>query len=110
MKAIVVINAGICGFTTSAEVSSPDNQGVTFEIVTDCDKIRSLSKALQSIEPINAYQEINPAAESAFMKIVRSTHTGSCSGCVVPSGLFKAMQVAAGLALPKNISIHLEKA
>ncbi len=29
--------------------------------------------------------------------------------CVVPVGLFKAMQVAAGLALPKDIHIQLTK-
>jgi hypothetical protein len=35
--------------------------------------------------------------------------TNCCAGCAVPAGLFKAMQVAAGLALPKDITIRLAK-
>ena len=30
-----------------------------------------------------------------------------CSGCAVPVGIFKGMQVAAGLALPKDIRIAI---
>jgi len=38
---------------------------------------------------------------------VRETLKGCCAGCAVPAGLFKAMQVAAGLALPQDITIRL---
>ncbi|MFN2352102.1 MAG: hypothetical protein ABR497_09170, partial [Kiritimatiellia bacterium] len=34
---------------------------------------------------------------------------GCCAGCAVPVGVFKAMQVAAGLALPKDPTITLFK-
>jgi hypothetical protein len=43
------------------------------------------------------------------MTAVKETLTGCCAGCAVPVGLFKAMQVAAGLALPKDITIKLTK-
>lgn len=109
MNASVTINAGICGFRTSAEVASPDNQNVTFDVSTNCDKIQKLAEALKQREPIDAYHEISPASESVFMGVVREQLKGCCSGCVVPSGLFKSMQVAAGLALPKDISISLSK-
>jgi hypothetical protein len=109
VNASVTINAGICGFQTSAEVSSADNQNVTFEVATNCDKIQKLSESLKLREPIDAYEEISPASESVFMDVVRAQLKGCCSGCVVPSGLFKAMQVAAGLALPKDITISLSK-
>ena len=46
---------------------------------------------------IDAYQEISSAGESVIMQTVRSTLKGCCAGCAVPVGLFKAMQVAAGL-------------
>ena len=41
------------------------------------------------------------------MPLVRANLHGCCAGCAVPVGLFKAMQVAAGLALPKDIEIAL---
>ncbi|MGB9596019.1 MAG: DUF6951 family protein [Candidatus Poribacteria bacterium] len=34
---------------------------------------------------------------------------GCCSGCAVPVGIFKSMQVAAMLALPMDISIKIAK-
>lgn len=109
MKAIVDIDAGACGFKTSARASSEDSQQVLFEVTSDCENIRRLAAALKDQEPIDAYQEISPAAESVLMRTVRSTLTGCCAGCAVPVGLFKAMQVAAGLALPKDITIKLTK-
>ena len=109
MKACVEIEAGICGFRTQATASSDDSQYVGFSIQTDCDKISLLAKALADREPIDAYQEISPIGEGVFMATVRETLKGCCAGCAVPVGLFKAMQVAAGLALPKDIVIHLAK-
>lgn len=109
MKARVEIDAGICGFRTNADVVSEDSQNVTFAISTDCEKIKGLAEVLNGKEPLDAYQEISPAAESVLLGTVRSTLKGCCAGCAVPAGLFKAMQVAAGLALPKDITIRLAK-
>lgn len=109
MKTIVEIDAGVCGFKTLAKISSENGQHVVFEATGDCENIRRLAVALRDREPIDAYQEISPAAEGVLMQAVHSTLTGCCAGCAVPVGLFKAMQVAAGLALPKDINITLRK-
>ena len=109
MKAIVDIDAGICGFKTTAVVTSEDDQHVAFAVESDCDKIRSLGATLKDKALIDAYQEISPMAESVLMQTVRSVLTGCCAGCAVPAGLFKAMQVAAAIALPRDISIRLTK-
>lgn len=109
MKAVVDIDAGVCGFKTSAKARSEDDQQVVFEVTSDCENIRRLAAALKDREPIDAYQEISPAAQSVLLLAVRSTLTGCCSGCAVPAGLFKAIQVATGLALPKDIYIRLTK-
>ncbi len=109
MKANVQVDAGICGFRTSACVNSEDDQHVAFDVKSDCEKIVSLGAALREKGMIDAYQEISPASESVLMRTVRSVLTGCCAGCAVPAGLFKAMQVSAGIALPKDISITLTK-
>lgn len=109
MKATVEIDAGICGFRTTATVSSLDGQDVSFEVQSDCDKIRLLGEQLRGKGAIDAYQEISPAKESVLMQTARATLKGCCAGCAAPVGLFKAMQVAAGLALPKDIAIKLAK-
>ena len=106
MQAKADITAGICGFRTTATVNSEDSQNVTFAITSDCEKIRSLAMRLQAIGPIDAYQEISPVTDSVLLTAARETLKGCCAGCVVPCGLFKSMQVAAGLALPQDIGIR----
>ncbi len=109
MKSKVRIEAGICGFQTDAAVNSDDDQMVVFDVQSGCEKIRSLGELLNAHGPIDAYQEISPGGDGLMAKTVRSMLKGCCSGCVVPAGLFKGMQVAAGLALPKDIRIVLTK-
>lgn len=105
MKAKVEVDAGVCGFRTSGVVVSSDEQLITFEVSSDCEKIRDLLALMGKEPPIDAYQEINPAGESAVMAAARRSLKGCCAGCAVPVGLFKAMQVAAGLALPMEVHI-----
>jgi len=109
MKAKVDIDAGACGFHTTVRASSGDGQHVGFEISTDCEKIGELSRRLSEAGEVDAYKEICPAGESVVMEATRATLKGCCSGCVVPAGIFKGLQVAAGLALPVNPSIDIAK-
>ena len=109
MKAKVDVDAGVCGFHTTVHASSDDGQHVSFDIGTDCDKIKDLCRHLSEAGEVDAYQEISPARESVVMAAARSTLKGCCSGCVVPIGIFKGLQVAAGLALPRNLSIVIVK-
>lgn len=107
MSTHVEIEAGICGFRSIVDANSEDSQNVTFAIQSDCEKIQRLANNLKPLEPIDAYMEIHPGGPALLMNTVRETLLGCCAGCAVPVGIFKGMQVAAGLALPKNISIRM---
>lgn len=109
MQAHVHVDAGVCGFHTRAEVISKDSQHVTFDIQSDCEKIQMLARRLGECGEIDAYQEISPVGQSVLLGAAREALPGCCAACAVPVGLFKAMQVAAGLALPKNVAIELSK-
>jgi len=109
MKAKARIDAGVCGFATTACVACGDGQHVMFDIETDCEKIGRVGRALGEAGLIDAYGEISPAGPAVVMTKVQAVLTGCCAGCAVPVGLFKAMQVAAGLALAKDIAITLAK-
>ena len=84
------------------------SQDVTFSIQSDCEKIRGLGEKLKAVEPIDSYIEIHPGGPGIVMNTVRETLLGCCAGCAVPVGIFKGMQVAAGLALPRSIAIKIE--
>ena len=101
------INAGVCGFHTTVIARSDDMQMVTLEIASECEKIRGLAEALRI--PIDSYQEIGDGSEGVVLKAARSRLKGCCAGCAVPSGIFKSVQVAGGVALPAPVSFTIER-
>jgi len=106
MKCIARVQAGVCGFATTITADSPDDQMVRFDIETDCQKIAGLAEALKGKE-IDGYNEIGAGFDGVVMTAVRSSLSGCCAGCAVPVGIFKALQAAARVALPKDVGISL---
>lgn len=106
MKAKATINAGVCGFTTVVEAESDDMQNVTFAIESDCENLKRLA---EDFPQVDGYAEIGAGFDGVIHQTVRETLKGCCSGCIVPCGIFKAMQVAAGLSLPAPASIDIVK-
>jgi hypothetical protein len=100
------VDSGICGFTTEIEADCQDFQHVSFKIDSDCSNITELAK---NITVVDAYNEIKSGFEGDIYKKTRSLQKSNCAGCVVPCAIFKTMQVAAGLALPKSANIEILK-
>ena len=109
MEAKITVDAGICGFSTIIKTNSEDSMNVDLKVVSPCEIIKSLAVKYQEITPINAYQELSPQAESAILKISRSVlmEKGACEACVVPAAVCKAMYIASGLALPKDVVMQI---
>ena len=100
----VTVNAGICGFVTRITATSADDQYVRFTVDSPCENIQGLAARLSDVD---AYAELGAGFDGAIHQAARASLRGCCSGCVVPAGFFKAMQVAANVALPQDISIQL---
>jgi hypothetical protein len=66
-----------------------------------------LSRGWALVE-INALDEISKKAKSTKTYEIAAKHCPH-SSCIVPSGIIKAVEVAAGFALPKNAIIKMEK-
>lgn len=100
------IHAGVCGFTTTVHATATDDpRRVDLTIESECPAIRKLGAALPHVDP---FQEIS------FRRGMPKTHEAAvehCShaACPVPSGIVKAIEVAAGLALPVDVSMHITK-
>ena len=108
MKCTAHIQAGVCGFATDVTADAPDEQSVTLNIETNCDKIAGLAEALAGKE-IDGYDEIAKGFDGVVMTAVRSGLSGCCAGCAVPVGIFKALQAAARVALPKDVAITIKE-
>ncbi len=100
------ISAGACGFVTEVTAVCEDGQQVSFEISTPCEKIRALAGALPVVD---AFAEMRTGVDGAIISAARNVIPGCCAGCVIPAGLSKAMQVAAGLALPQTVTMSFDK-
>ena len=99
------VRAGICGFTTTARATADDAYDIAHEIVTDCPRISSLSAALAEAGTLNALSELGSRHDATALALGRDPRFGVCVGCVVPPAIYKAMQVAAGLALAADSEI-----
>ena len=101
------INAGICGFRTTITARSGDMQMIALKIESECVKISELAEALKI--PIDAYREISDGFDGVVLKAAHEHLRGCCAGCAVPSGIFKTVQVAGGVALPAPITMVIER-
>lgn len=98
------IHAGICGFNTVVRAKG-DMTRVSLEIESDCDAVMRLAEALPEVEP---FREISFRGEGPLTLQLAPRYLNH-PACPVPSGIIKAVEVEAGLALPEDAAIDMSK-
>ena len=107
MEAITVdVNPGVCKFTAKVTAVSDDQQHVDLHVQSQCENIRALDERLPRLD---SFEEIKNGFAGQLHLAVNQSLRGCCSGCVVPSAMFKAMQVVAGLALPVDTQLQFSR-
>jgi hypothetical protein len=100
------IKAGICGFHTIVEaLPTDDPRRVTLAIQSECKAIQRLAADLTEVDP---FGEISFRRGSP-VTLEKAAEYCSHAACPVPTGIIKAIEVAAGLALPGDVTITLSK-
>lgn len=107
MKAIVEVEGGVCGFKTVIQAEGDSEANVTFQVESECEKIRTFGRELAAKGPVDGYAEIGAGADGVILTTSRGVMKACCAGCVAHAAAFKAMQVAAGLALPRDITLKI---
>ena len=106
----VEVYAGICGFTTEVTATSEDNQHVTLQLKSECPDVCRVAKTLNG-QTVDAYKEIGPCEQAGSLYDAQVLSLcGKCLphvACPVPAGICKAIEVAAGLALPRDAQIRV---
>jgi len=97
-----IIDSGICGFKTDVIVQS-EGRHCILRISSDCGEIKALADKLRKVNP---YQEISFRGEGP---LTFKTFRECCPhpACPVPIGIIKAIEIEAGLALPKDVTIDV---
>ena len=103
--AIVEVMPGICGLRARIVSEADELCNVTLEIASDCQHIRQLAERLTQV---SALEELGSAiTDTATYRAAANCKTHAA--CPVPAGILKAIEVAAGMALPADVQISIRK-
>lgn len=95
------VKSGVCGFQTRIQATADDNYDVQLQISSDCALIGKLAQVLTQV---SAFHEVgSPISETDTYQA--ASHCKLHAACPVPCGILKAVEVAAGLALPVDVQI-----
>ena len=101
----VKVDAGICGFSTEIIAEQSEGGAVAIRFQSTCPHVVKARADLQSVEP---YSEIFRKPHETRVYQALSPHLPHVA-CPLYSGFLKAIEAAAGLALPKDAHILIRK-
>lgn len=96
----VQINPGICGFTVVARVEKDKDRNFHINLDTECEMVKKMAEEIPFLEfraPFSAILH-NPVYRSASKHLKHPA-------CPVPSAILKAIEVEAGVCLPRPVSM-----
>jgi hypothetical protein len=98
----MIVDSGVCGFVTRIRAASEDQQTVAITYETTCPHA---AKARGELTSIDAYAELFRKLHDTVVYSALSKHLPHVT-CPLYSGFLKAIEAAAGLALPKGVSVR----
>lgn len=101
----VQTDPGICGLPSTITSSSEDMQNVKIEIDSKCPDIMKIA---EKIKEVNAMEEVFGKIGENAVYTAAKEHCKHAA-CPVPAAIMKAVEAAAGLALPKDVTIRIAK-
>ncbi len=100
----VIIRSGICGFSTEATAVKGSDGKTAVSLITECEMVKKMAGEIPDMDMMAVFTRFpdNPVYRSAAKYLKHVT-------CPVPGGILKAVEVEAGFALPKDVSIIFVK-
>jgi hypothetical protein len=99
----IVVEPGICDFTTVVKVTKLSARRVRVVINTDCDMVSEMNSKLKEL---NWRDALGHQGDSFIHKT--STRHIKHAACPIPVAILKAIEVEVGAAAPKDVVIHFE--
>ncbi len=102
----VVVNAGICNFVAVINATKNDEtEMVDVKFRTTCPNFKFLETEELEFDPLIVCFEKIGTGEIFDLFRPNCPH----NVCPIPTGMLKAIEAAEGLALPKDVTITIEK-
>ena len=102
---IVEVKPGVCQFLTRIQAQGDDAFQVSLQISSDCAHIQALAARLDTVSALielrRSIVETTPYQLAAASRV----H----AACPVPSAIMKAIEVAAGMALPADVEVRIQR-
>jgi hypothetical protein len=105
MTTKLVVDAGICGKTTTIDVVSIPGHKVKVSITSDCEGVSKMSEELKELDWMSLWEQEGDGY-SAYKAASQCTQHFMCP---VPVAILKAIEVEVGLALPKDVAFSFKK-
>ena len=99
------INAGVCGFKTTVWARQGEDGKLKLTIESGCKAVCKLGEQLAEVEPFKEAFWRRGMPQTLQLAPQCLSHPA----CPVPSGIIKAIEVEAGLALPRDVSITISR-
>ena len=96
----VIVDSGICGFITSIRADRIDRKRISVQISSDCEQTSKLAGLLDDLKYLEVFKH---GDKSRVNTLAIQCHLHP--SCPVPVAILKAVEVEAGLALAKDVSI-----
>jgi Family of unknown function (DUF6951) len=100
----LIIRSGACGYTVTVIAEKGQGGKISLSLDTECEMVKKMLvdiAVLDRFVPLSGFQS-NPVYQSAAKHL---KHVA----CLVPSGILKAIEVEAGLNVPKDATIEFVK-
>ena len=102
---IVRVDPGVCGFPCIVKASLSGKKSAAIEIrESDCTMVQKMSESLPEIRLNDLFIPVTRHP------IMAAAETAKCHlACPVPVAVFKAAEVALGMAVSKDVILKIEK-
>ncbi|MBT3320001.1 MAG: hypothetical protein HN948_10425 [Clostridia bacterium] len=99
------VQPGICGLVSDIEVTSDDGMTAQINVETQCPHIKTMAEQVPSVD---GYTECFTKYGDGAIALAAKAHCQH-GACPVPTAILKGVEVACSLALPKDVTISIEK-
>ncbi len=96
----VEVRSGACGFSVMITAEKGRDKKIHISIETECEMVKQMLPDISAVDMMTLFSGWlnNPVYKSASRQLKHVS-------CPVPSGILKAVEAEAGLAVPKEVSI-----